>query len=576
MRSNSRKQNEPGKRRFDVWGNRWFRKRVLPGGGQSLVFLVSDSSSDEIGSHFLKTPRTCNARNIARLKEEVAALQLMAGTNGVPQLVDFSTDVRQPFIVMEFISGEPLHRLIDRNCLSYADATVFLLGLLRILESCHSRDLVHRDLKPGNIILRNGRYNEPVLVDFGIGFRKSSDRDEVTRKRESFGNSFIEPPETMPGSPNQRSPIQDLTAACGLLLYVLTGDFVGQLMDDAGQMPHQRKNAQAELHKLQFWERTHLVQIFDRAFNHDIRKRFQTVQELQKLLLSAVNFPSPVDVSAADKLAQIKARYVSPATDEPTAAQGDTLRSVTQLILNVYKEIENELGPGFLSRHVMHDTFGASLSCSLDVTLFHESDDRREFRCIYTVTKVGTEIVVNTDHPTVKQLGRTMLDNFTAETAPHLVLRAKQFVSDQLHRRLLMPNMEFGHYQVYSALRNRLLHELRNSIMKVRNHHEVACALGFQELSWLLRRDGIVLEWTQGSTCVVTEEGPQDVDDPSMLRLSAEGTAAILEIWTDGHISAYHRVVRDPPFHEQHLVSNFPHHVLEEILKNVILPPLKL
>ncbi|MGV0737530.1 serine/threonine-protein kinase [Mycobacterium syngnathidarum] len=88
-------------------------------------------------------------------------------------------DRARPYISCEFVEGSSLTApLRNGNRPSGAEFTGFVQGLLKGCQALHDEQLVHRDIKPDNIILRGGAWNSPVLIDLGLS--KFVDETSVT------------------------------------------------------------------------------------------------------------------------------------------------------------------------------------------------------------------------------------------------------------------------------------------------------------------------------------------------------------------------------------------------------------
>ncbi|MEL6680940.1 MAG: protein kinase, partial [Pseudomonadota bacterium] len=102
-------------------------------------------------------------------------------------------DLDRYCLVMEFIEGVPLSEWIQRNGpLKFGDAKRLLRRLAGGLEKAHRMEVIHRDLSPDNVMLRDGKVEEAVLIDFGIA--KSAEKTDASLHGQLAGKfKFISP-----------------------------------------------------------------------------------------------------------------------------------------------------------------------------------------------------------------------------------------------------------------------------------------------------------------------------------------------------------------------------------------------
>jgi Protein kinase domain len=132
-------------------------------GGQGVVFLAA-SPSDSMAAVKLLPPTTDpQVRN--RFLKEVAAAQRV-GRFGTAQVLDAGIFERRPFIVSEYISGPSLVEVVhEHGPRGGAVLERIAIATLTALGAVHAAGMVHRDVKPGNVLLgRDG----PVVIDFGL------------------------------------------------------------------------------------------------------------------------------------------------------------------------------------------------------------------------------------------------------------------------------------------------------------------------------------------------------------------------------------------------------------------------
>ena len=117
-----------------------------------------------------------------------------------------------PWIVMELVRGESLHELLGRGPLTPADAARIGLAVLGALCAAHAVGIVHRDVKPANVLL--GPHHRVVLTDFGIAHIQGE--ESLTASGEFVGSLEFIAPERMSGT--GAGPASDLWSL-GVLLY---------------------------------------------------------------------------------------------------------------------------------------------------------------------------------------------------------------------------------------------------------------------------------------------------------------------------------------------------------------------
>jgi serine/threonine protein kinase len=139
---------------------------------------------------------------------------------GIVTVFDFGeVDADRNFISMEFIEGVTLERHLEREKRLEPEAAVsLLLGVARALRAAHERGVVHRDLKPGNLML-TGPELSPKLVDFGLVRDLSAPR--VTQQGAFFGTAAYLAPESTVGTPCDHRV--DLYSLGVILFECLTG-----------------------------------------------------------------------------------------------------------------------------------------------------------------------------------------------------------------------------------------------------------------------------------------------------------------------------------------------------------------
>jgi serine/threonine protein kinase len=279
--------------RSKPWKSKWQELERLGRGGQGTTFRVAlhGSAGTQINYVLKILNDQTKMERRGRMYREVATLKTLDHPR-IPKVIDTNADAFEDltqdlFLVTTFIPGPTLEAYVDRpSSISLEEATKLAINLAEILIYCHSKGVIHRDIKPDNIILRNDSTDDPGLLDFGLSFNQETDAgDGLTPSAQQLGNRFLALPELQLKSANKRDHRSDLTQLCGIFLYTLTSEHPVTLIDDQSRLPHQRPRAAAFLASLSPEIRTRLNRLFDVGFAVHIDQRFQSAQALREDLL---------------------------------------------------------------------------------------------------------------------------------------------------------------------------------------------------------------------------------------------------------------------------------------------------
>ena len=216
------------------------------------------------------------------------------------------------YIVLEFVDGPTAHELLDRaGKLQVGDAVHIILDIARALEHAHKSQIIHRDIKPGNILLASSGLAK--LSDLGLAKRRD-DSANLTHVSQGIGTPYYMPYEQALNakSADERSDIYALGAT---LFHLLTGvvPFDGESSveivekKDRGVYPP-AASLNADVPEL-------LEEIIARTLARNPADRYQTVSELivdlERSHLSAA-LPSFVSVDSALRDPVVKKRLTEP------------------------------------------------------------------------------------------------------------------------------------------------------------------------------------------------------------------------------------------------------------------------
>ena len=194
---------------------RYELERRLGAGAAASVWLANDTLLERpVAVKVLSEGLVEDRAWLARFRREARIAARLQHPNLV-SIYDFNADVERPYLVMAYMSGGSLQDRIDSG--GKPDAERLAADVLRALAHIHSAGIIHRDVKPGNVLLdRDGR---ACVTDFGVA--RPQDATSITQTGQIPGTARYMAPELWRGDPaSERSDL----FACGVLLSQCLGD----------------------------------------------------------------------------------------------------------------------------------------------------------------------------------------------------------------------------------------------------------------------------------------------------------------------------------------------------------------
>src|SRR3954447_9757506 len=192
-----------------VLGRRYRLMYRIAAGGMGDVWCASDESLGRVVAvKILRREYTEDPTFLARFRAEARHTAALSHP-GIAAVYDYSDgshdEVGQPFLVMEHVPGEPLSQTLHRDGAFDEDRTLDVVGQTALaLQAAHDAGVVHRDIKPGNLLLTaDGRVK---VTDFGISRARNS--VPLTQTGAIMGTAFYLSPEQASGRPV--TPASDL------------------------------------------------------------------------------------------------------------------------------------------------------------------------------------------------------------------------------------------------------------------------------------------------------------------------------------------------------------------------------
>lgn len=222
-------------------GGRYVLERRLGAGGMATVWLALDTRLRRQVAIKLPSDTLLGDETFAqRFEREARTAAALSHPNLVP-VYDYGSEDERPYLVSEYIDGASLAEL--RDCGEAPDAEALARALLLALGHIHASGIVHRDIKPGNVLVdRSGRI---LLTDFGIAL--SAEATSLTATGSVIGTKSYLAPELLRGE--RATPRADLYA-CGVMLSEQLGesdpDRLHRLVDRLSASNPARRPADAE------------------------------------------------------------------------------------------------------------------------------------------------------------------------------------------------------------------------------------------------------------------------------------------------------------------------------------------
>lgn len=256
-------------------------------GGMANVYKAIDMSDEKtVALKLLKEEYLTNSEFVKRFKNESKAISLLAHPN-IVKVYDVCFDGDMHAIIMEYVDGITLKEYISaQGKLSWKEAVYFAIQILRALQHAHDKGIVHRDIKPHNImLLKDGTIK---VMDFGIARFARSETMTVSDK--TIGSvHYISPEQARGGQVTDKADIYSL----GVMMFeMLTGTLpfvadspVSVALKQIQDIPKKPRDINPDIP-------LGLEQITLKAMQKDASRRYQSAAEMLKDLVEFKRNPN--------------------------------------------------------------------------------------------------------------------------------------------------------------------------------------------------------------------------------------------------------------------------------------------
>src|SRR5213595_2031969 len=252
-------------------------------GGMSTVYKAFDTVLERpVAIKLMHREIASDSDQLERFRREARAVAQLNHPH-IVTVIDAGEDDNTPYIVFEYVEGETLKDRIRRHGrLPIQEAIAYAIEIARALGAAHARGIVHRDVKPQNVLV--DEEGSAKVTDFGIA--RSVDDSGLTAEGRVLGTTdYVSPEQALGHDVNGQSDIYSL----GIVLFeMLTGDvpFHGE-----NQVAVAMKHVREELPDLQLRRpetSSALAAVVDRATEKDLSRRYvddaQLIADLEDVL----------------------------------------------------------------------------------------------------------------------------------------------------------------------------------------------------------------------------------------------------------------------------------------------------
>jgi eukaryotic-like serine/threonine-protein kinase len=244
-------------------------------GGMSTVYRAFDETLERsVAIKLMHRALSDDPLQLERFRREARAVARLSHPH-VVTVIDAGEDDSHPYIVFEYVEGETLKARVKRtDGLPVVEAVAYAIEIARALAAAHAQRLVHRDVKPQNVLLDvEGRAK---VTDFGIA--RALDDGSLTATGRVLGTTdYVAPEQALGEEVNEQSDIYSL----GVCLYeMLTGEVPFKADSQVGVAMKHVREPMPDVQRVRPEVSAALASVIERATSKERRNRYATVDEM--------------------------------------------------------------------------------------------------------------------------------------------------------------------------------------------------------------------------------------------------------------------------------------------------------
>jgi eukaryotic-like serine/threonine-protein kinase len=288
-------------------GSRLHQYKILEklgAGGQGTVYKARDTKLDRIAVVKVLPPElTAKTANFKRFEREAQLCSQLDHPN-ISTIYDFNEDNGVYYIAMQFVEGKNVRQLVAGRPLEMKSALSIAIQVCDALAYTHSRNIIHRDIKAGNVMVNES--GQVKILDFGLAKLiydddsiSKSDKHDITEIGIPYGTATYAAPEQAKGEKaDHRADI----FSTGVLIYeMLTGIWAFQgktVIDVRHQVLYGTPKTLAEMRKEDVPPK--LQAILDKALAKEPKNRYQKISEMRDDLRQVLQEVSGVQMNTGE------------------------------------------------------------------------------------------------------------------------------------------------------------------------------------------------------------------------------------------------------------------------------------